>query len=330
MATLLDAVPSGSYLAISHPSSDFLEQETQQGIGDSWNGKVQQQFTFRAHDQVARFFAGTDLVDPGLALVEEWRPSQAPCRKASRPCGGPWVANDKAAGVGLCQSYRVETASQTLHRLTSYQAFDPGDPGRVWEPPVDDPRVRQDLVVNDIARLPWFYKRYTQSLPRVPLPRHLPVTTAPAVDVLAGAGAFRALPWTCRSCRGYCTCRPGWCTRRSGRTGPSVPCRRVSGRPVPDGAVPSGCRRGPTGAGCPGTRGRALVTRRTTPWSRLARPRAGTHPSLSSRVFRGGQAGATASVATGTSTGTSARCCRSCSRPPSPRESPRGSTAVSR
>ena len=74
VATLLDAVPSGSYLAISHPSSDFLDQETQQGIGDSWNGRVQQQFTFRSRDQVAQFFAGTDLIDPGLVLVEEWRP----------------------------------------------------------------------------------------------------------------------------------------------------------------------------------------------------------------------------------------------------------------
>ncbi len=73
VATLMDAVPSGSYLAISHPSSDFLDQETQQGIGDSWNGRVQQQFTFRSRDQVARFFAGTDLIDPGLVLVEEWR-----------------------------------------------------------------------------------------------------------------------------------------------------------------------------------------------------------------------------------------------------------------
>ena len=74
VATLLDAVPSGSYLAISHPSSDFLDQETQQGIGDSWNGRVQQQFTFRGRDQVAQFFAGTDLIDPGLVLVEEWHP----------------------------------------------------------------------------------------------------------------------------------------------------------------------------------------------------------------------------------------------------------------
>lgn len=74
----------------------------------------------------------------------------------------------------------METATQTLHRLTSYE------PRREWTDPVGDPRVVQDLVVNDISRLPWFFKRYTQPLQRVPLPRNLPPTTAPAVAVLAG------------------------------------------------------------------------------------------------------------------------------------------------
>jgi hypothetical protein len=74
----------------------------------------------------------------------------------------------------------VETATQTLHRLTSYE------PGREWTAPIDDPRVLQDLEVNDLARFPWFFKRYAHSLPRVALPRDLPPTTAPAVAVLAG------------------------------------------------------------------------------------------------------------------------------------------------
>jgi hypothetical protein len=74
----------------------------------------------------------------------------------------------------------VETATQSLHRLTSYE------PGREWDEPIDDPRVLQDLEVNDLERLPWFYKRYAQPLPRVPLPRTLPHTDAPAVAVLAG------------------------------------------------------------------------------------------------------------------------------------------------
>ena len=74
----------------------------------------------------------------------------------------------------------METATQTLHRLTSYE------PGREWDEPVGDPRVVQDLEVNDLARLPWFYKRYERSLPRVPLPRSLPPSSARALDVLAG------------------------------------------------------------------------------------------------------------------------------------------------
>jgi hypothetical protein len=52
--------------------------------------------------------------------------------------------------------------------------------------------VVQDLEVNDLARFPWFFKRYARPLPRVALPRSLPPTTAPAVAVLAGtAGVAR-------------------------------------------------------------------------------------------------------------------------------------------
>jgi len=74
-----------------------------------------------------------------------------------------------------------ETATQLLHRLTSYE------PGRHWTAPVRDPRVLQDLQVNDLDRLPWFFKRYPQPLPRVLLPRELPRTAAPAISVLAAS-----------------------------------------------------------------------------------------------------------------------------------------------
>jgi hypothetical protein len=74
----------------------------------------------------------------------------------------------------------TETPAQVLHRLTAYE------PGREWDEPVDDPRVLQDLEVNDLDRLPWFYKRYEGAAPRIPLPRDLPATAAPTVAVLAG------------------------------------------------------------------------------------------------------------------------------------------------
>src|SRR5262249_50258638 len=77
----------------------------------------------------------------------------------------------------------VETATQLVHRLTSVLSF---DPDQVWDVPVDDPRVVRDLETNDLTRLPWFFKRYPDTLPRLSLPRDLPATTAPTIAVLAG------------------------------------------------------------------------------------------------------------------------------------------------
>ena len=68
----------------------------------------------------------------------------------------------------------------------------PYEESTVWNRPVDDPRVVRDLVVNDIDRLPWFYKRYSDSLPRLKLPTELPPTAASAVDVLAGTAGVAA------------------------------------------------------------------------------------------------------------------------------------------
>jgi hypothetical protein len=74
VARLLDAVPSGSYLAISHMGSDLMPAQTLQEMDEVWKRQSQQQYTPRRRDQVARFFDGTDLVEPGLVRVEEWRP----------------------------------------------------------------------------------------------------------------------------------------------------------------------------------------------------------------------------------------------------------------
>jgi hypothetical protein len=74
VARLLDAVPSGSYLAISHLASDLLSPKTQQDVESVTNRMVQQAIRYRTREEVARFFEDTDLVDPGLVQVEEWRP----------------------------------------------------------------------------------------------------------------------------------------------------------------------------------------------------------------------------------------------------------------
>lgn len=77
-----------------------------------------------------------------------------------------WVNPD--AGAGL------------LHRLTCYV------PERDWDVPVDDPRVRHDLVPNDPSTVPPQLKAYPAGLPVLALPRELPDPGVPATAVLAG------------------------------------------------------------------------------------------------------------------------------------------------
>jgi hypothetical protein len=72
VATVMSAVPSGSYLAISTSAGDLLGPEALARLQETWSGSVQQQLTFRDRGQVARFFAGTDLIEPGLVPVDEW------------------------------------------------------------------------------------------------------------------------------------------------------------------------------------------------------------------------------------------------------------------
>ena len=64
------AVPSGSYLAISHGSSD-LKTETQTA-GRSYNAHSATPITFRSRQEVTRFFSGLELVPPGVSPLGQW------------------------------------------------------------------------------------------------------------------------------------------------------------------------------------------------------------------------------------------------------------------
>jgi hypothetical protein len=74
VAQIMDAVPSGSYLAISHFGQELLPAEALEALMDSIRRTSLQQYTSRTREEVTRFFDGTDLVEPGLVPVEEWRP----------------------------------------------------------------------------------------------------------------------------------------------------------------------------------------------------------------------------------------------------------------
>jgi len=71
---LMDAVPVGSYLAISHAGSDLLDADQHDSLMGVADRMIQNTITYRTREQVARFFDGRDLIEPGLVRVEEWRP----------------------------------------------------------------------------------------------------------------------------------------------------------------------------------------------------------------------------------------------------------------
>ena len=74
VARLLEAVPAGSYLALSHGASD-IDAEQMAEVAARINRLSQQKFTPRSRAEVTRFFDGLELLEPGVVRVEEWRPA---------------------------------------------------------------------------------------------------------------------------------------------------------------------------------------------------------------------------------------------------------------
>ena len=77
VARLISAVPSGSYLTISHAASDISPEEMAEMIRRMNEHLAEGNHVGRPRDVVARFFAGVDLVDPGVVKVTQWRPISA-------------------------------------------------------------------------------------------------------------------------------------------------------------------------------------------------------------------------------------------------------------
>lgn len=66
-----DACVPGSYLAISHGTTD--NRPDLQAFADAYR-ETANQVNLRPHDQVVRFFDGYDLIEPGLVFTPGWRP----------------------------------------------------------------------------------------------------------------------------------------------------------------------------------------------------------------------------------------------------------------
>ena len=77
VATLVQALPAGSYLVLAHPASDIRAAkmaEMTRRVNERMSGP---QATMRDRGAITRFFDGLELVEPGVVQPQEWRPDPA-------------------------------------------------------------------------------------------------------------------------------------------------------------------------------------------------------------------------------------------------------------
>ncbi|MFS8199794.1 SAM-dependent methyltransferase [Streptomyces sp. CWNU-52B] len=79
---LVDTLPPGSYLVLSHAASDLYPELAAQVTAEYAKGGIQ--LGFRTRSEVGRFFDGLDLVAPGLVTATEWAaPGEEPTPEGS-------------------------------------------------------------------------------------------------------------------------------------------------------------------------------------------------------------------------------------------------------
>jgi hypothetical protein len=82
---LMDAMPSGSYLALSDGSNTSAEMVTAQ---EQYNQSGALPYYVRSPEQIASFFEGFELVPPGVVRVTDWRPEIGPHEIRHAECFG--------------------------------------------------------------------------------------------------------------------------------------------------------------------------------------------------------------------------------------------------
>jgi hypothetical protein len=67
---LLEALAPGSHLVIAHP----IRSESMNQIEKTWNEGGATRVTMRNPDEIARFFQHTEVLEPGIVPLTQWRP----------------------------------------------------------------------------------------------------------------------------------------------------------------------------------------------------------------------------------------------------------------
>ncbi|HEX5569377.1 MAG TPA: SAM-dependent methyltransferase [Streptomyces sp.] len=89
---LMEGLPSGSHL-VMYDGTNVIHGARSDKIVEVWNASGNAPLVLRSPEQIAAFFDGLELVDPGVVPCNQWRPDPA-------PGGGPEEDVDAFCGVG--------------------------------------------------------------------------------------------------------------------------------------------------------------------------------------------------------------------------------------
>jgi hypothetical protein len=83
VATLVEAVPPGSFLVVLHPASDL--DPSLVAAAQRWNQISPKPVTLRSRAEVTAWADGLELVEPGVVQVTQWRPDERPADEPAPP-----------------------------------------------------------------------------------------------------------------------------------------------------------------------------------------------------------------------------------------------------
>ncbi|WP_316043539.1 SAM-dependent methyltransferase [Actinomadura sp. CNU-125] len=70
-------MPSGSHLVLTHPTNAVRGARMDEAVRQWNDGGGSPELTLRTVAELEPFFAGLDLLDPGLVSTADWRPDLA-------------------------------------------------------------------------------------------------------------------------------------------------------------------------------------------------------------------------------------------------------------
>jgi hypothetical protein len=112
LATLAAGLAPGSFVAISHLTSDFAPAGVNSGVA-AYNEAVPSGITARSHAQVSALLGGLSLVPPGVVPVSEWRPDPGLVRQPADLYAALAATRPGAYRCGSDPSHGVRSAPQT-------------------------------------------------------------------------------------------------------------------------------------------------------------------------------------------------------------------------